>query len=131
MRKPVAVLVSCLSIAGSAVAGASLTASAAAARSGVITGYVMECGPGPVVQSPPAPQPLPRPASVTLMHDGHRYARESISFPRSPPWWGSFSFSVAAGRYEVLSTYFARTRWVNVKPNSRTAVSFGLFACPL
>jgi hypothetical protein len=131
MKKPVAVLVSCLSIVGSVVVGASLDASAAGARSAVITGTVMECGPGPIVQSPPAPQPEPRPASVTLMRDGHRYAHESISFPRSPPWSGSFSFNVAAGRYEVLSTYFGRTRWVNVKANSRTVVSFGPFACPL
>lgn len=131
MRKPVAVLFSCLGIVGSVVAAASLASSAAAAKSAVITGSVMECGPGPIVQSPPAPQPSPKPATVTVMHDGHRYARESIRFPKSPPWSGSFSFNVAAGRYEVISTYFERRRWVSVKAGSRTVVSFSPFACPL
>ncbi|HEV3187668.1 MAG TPA: hypothetical protein VGZ04_06425 [Acidimicrobiales bacterium] len=131
MRKPVAVLVSCLGLAAIVVAGASLESSAAAVKSAVITGYVMECGPGPIVQSPPAPPPSPKPATVTVMHDGHRYARESIRFPTSPPWSGSFSFNVAAGRYEVISTYYERSRWVNVKSGSRTVVSFSPFACPL
>jgi hypothetical protein len=131
MRKSVAVFASCLTVAGSVVAGASLQSSAAAIKSAVITGSVLECGPGPIVQSPPAPQPSPKPATVTVMHDGRRYARETVRFPSSPPWSGSFSFNVAPGRYEVISTYYERTRWVSVKAGSRAVVSFSPFACPL
>jgi hypothetical protein len=118
-------------VAGSVVVVVNVSAGATSPKTAVITGKVMECGPGPVVLAPPAPQPLPKPASVILMHNGHRYARESINFPKALPWWGSFSFSVPAGRYEVISTYYERARWVNVSSGSRTVVSFAPFACPL
>jgi hypothetical protein len=131
MGKSIAVLVCCLSVAGSVVSASSSSAGAAASKTGVITGKVMECGPGPIVVTPPAPQPLPKPASVILMHDGNRYALESIKFPKLLPWSGSFLFNVPAGRYKVLSTYFERVRWVNVKPGSRTVVTFAPIACPL
>jgi hypothetical protein len=130
MGKSMAVLVSCLSVAGSVVLGASFSAGAAMAN-GVIVGTVMECGPGPIVVAPPSPQPLPKPASVILKHDGHEYAREVIKFPKSLPWSESFSFNVPAGRYEVLFTYFTRARWVNVRSGSRNVVTFAPIACPL
>lgn len=131
MRRTIAVLARTLIVMGSVLSGVSVTAGAAAVKAAVITGKVMECGPGPIVASPPAPQPLPKPASVILMHEGNRYARESIKFPKSPPWSGSFSFNVPAGRYEVISTYFERERWVNVRSGSRTVVTFAPIACPL
>jgi hypothetical protein len=66
-----------------------------------------------------------------LRHDNRTYAREAIKFPKTLPWFGSFLFNVPAGRYEVLSTYFTRSRWVNVKAGSRTVVTFAPIACPL
>ncbi|HVA53815.1 MAG TPA: hypothetical protein VNF05_09920 [Acidimicrobiales bacterium] len=129
MGKSIAVVVCCLSFAGSVVLGSSATAAAPA--EGVITGNVMECGPGPVVQSPPAKRPSPKPASVILLHNKHVLARESIKFPKSPPWSGPFLFNVPVGRYEVVSTYFHRVRWVSVKAHGHVFVSFEGYACPL
>lgn len=102
LGKSFAVLACCLSVAGSLVFGASSSAGAAASKAAIITGTVVECGPGPIVLAPPAPQPLPKPASVILMHGSHTYAREAITFPKSLPWSGSFSFNVPAAHYEVL-----------------------------
>lgn len=131
MGKSSAVLVCCLSVVGSFVLVAGSSVGATGSKTAVIVGTVMECGPGPIVVSPPAPQPLPKPASVILLHDGHTVAREAIRFPTSLPWSGSFSFHVPAGRYEVLYTYFTRTRWVSVKSGGHVMVTFAPIACPL
>ncbi|MHB8379582.1 MAG: hypothetical protein ACYDB2_06665 [Acidimicrobiales bacterium] len=131
MRRTLAALARAIIVTGSVVSGVSVTSDAATVKTAMITGSVIECGPGPVVESPPAPHPSPKPASVILMHDGVRYARDSINFRPSPPWSGSFSFRVPAGRYDVISTYFERQRWVNVIPGSRAVVNFAPIACPL
>lgn len=131
MGKLFAAVVCGLGVTGSLVLVPGLGIGAAASTTGVISGRVTECGPGPIVAAPPARQPLPKPASVIVKHDNHTYARESIKFPKSLPWTGSFSFNVPAGRYEVLYTYFTRVRWVNIKSGGHVVVTFAPIACPL
>ena len=129
MGNTTAAVVCLLTVAGSVV-GLGSSVGAVSVRTGVITGTVMECGPGPIVASPGEPSPSPKPVSVVLIHDKHAFESEPIKFPQTLPWIGSFFFNVPAGRYEVVSTYQGHVRWVKVRPGSRNVVSFGLFACP-
>lgn len=118
-----------LLISGTVLAINATTASASDAT-GVITGKVLECGPGPVVVTPGAPIPTAIPEKVVLIHRGHTYESQSIVFPKKGPWIGSFSFTVPPGKYEVISTYWGPVRWVTVKAGGRYVVRFGVFACP-
>lgn len=117
-----------LLISGSAVALNVATASAFDAT-GVITGKVLECGPGSVIVTPGSPAPTPVPEKVVLVHRGRTYESQSIHFPRKGRWVGSFSFTVPPGTYEVISTYTGPVRWVTVEAGGRYVVGFGLFAC--
>lgn len=103
----------------------------ATALTGVITGKVVECGPGPIVASPPSPRPHATPATVELIRNGRPVARKSVVFGASTPWVGSFAFRVHAGRYEVITSYRGSARWVNLRPGENVVVSFGAFACPM
>jgi hypothetical protein len=116
----VALTMSALAISAGAVPGSS----------GVVKGRVVECGPGPIVAAPGFPSPAPTPTSVILVHDRVAYASQSIVFPAKVPWIGSFSFTVPAGRYEIISTYQGNVRWVVVRPNMTSVVVFGSFICP-
>ena len=122
------VVASILLVSGSAVA-LNVTTSSATDATGVITGTVLECGPGPVVVTPGAPTPTAIPEKVVLIHRGHTFESQSIRFPRKVPWVGSFSFTVPPGKYEVISTYTGPVRWVTVKAGGRYVVGFGLIAC--
>jgi hypothetical protein len=126
-RKFIVVVLSSLTL----TCAPALSASAAPKASGVITGKVVECGPGPIVSAPNFPAPLATPASVILVHDRVAFASQAIAFPSRLPWTGTFSFTVPAGRYEVISTYHGDTRWVIVRPHHTSVVTFALFACPL
>lgn len=106
-------------------------AQAQSASQGVIFGWVMECAPGPVVASPPAPAHKPQPLTVTLYLNGVAYRRERVSLPTKLPWRGSFSFTVAPATYEVVSSYQHRSRWVSVSAGERVSVNFTTMACPL
>lgn len=117
-----------LLISGSAVA-LNVTTSSAIDTTGVITGRVLECGPGSVVVTPGAPAPTAIPEKVVLIHRGHTFESQSIHFPRKVPWVGPFSFTVPPGTYEVISTYTGPVRWVTVKAGGRYEVGFGLVAC--
>lgn len=131
MARSVGPFVRCLGVALSVALGLSSIASATSVRNGVITGTVVECPPGPIVATPGQPSPSPKPTSVLLMRDGRSYRSDVVTFPKKLPWSGSFLFRVPAGRYDVLSTYQGRARWVTVKPGRRSVVTFGHFACPL
>ncbi|HEY1763156.1 MAG TPA: hypothetical protein VGG17_11250 [Acidimicrobiales bacterium] len=98
---------------------------------GIITGRVMECAPGPVVASPPAPEPKPQPLTVTLYRNGAAYHTKRVVLPERLPWNGTFTFSVPAGRYEVVSSYQHRERWVDLSSGAREVVNFNTLACPL
>ena len=113
---------------GAAVALNVTTASAFDA-SGVITGKVLECGPGPVVVVPGSPIPTAIPEKVVLIHRDRTFESQSIHFPRKGLWVGSFSFTVPPGKYEVISTYTGPVRRVTVKAAGRYVVGFGLIAC--
>lgn len=128
MGKTTAAVVCFLTMAGSVV-GLGSSVGAVSVPTGIITGKVMECGPGPIV-APGVPSPSPKPVSVVLIHNKHAFESEAIKFPKTLPWIGSFFFKVPAGRYEVVSTYESHVRWVKVKPGSRNVVIFGLSACP-
>lgn len=117
-----------LLISGSALAFNATTASALDAT-GVITGKVLECGPGPVVVTPGTPIPTAVPERVVLIHRWRTFGSQSIHFPRKGQWVGSFSFTVPSGTYEVISTYTGPVRWVNVKAGGRYVVGFGPIAC--
>jgi hypothetical protein len=97
---------------------------------GVITGRVIECDPLPVVAAPGFPAPTPTPSSVIVIHHHVAYASEAISFPSKEPWVGEFSFTVPAGRYEIVSTYQGYIRWVDVRPGDSTDVTLGTLICP-
>lgn len=105
-------------------------ASAQSSR-GTITGRVMECAPGPIVASPPAPEPKPQPLSVTLYRNGMVYATKQVVLPEHVPWSGTFSFTVPPARYEVVSSYQHRERWVDLSAGAHAVVNFTTFACPL
>ncbi|HWD95767.1 MAG TPA: hypothetical protein VG246_05040 [Acidimicrobiales bacterium] len=98
---------------------------------GLITGRVMECAPGPVVASPPAPEPKPAPLTVTLYRNGTKYQSKRVALPVRLPWDGTFSFSVPPNRYEVVSSYQHRVRWVDLAAGGDEVVTFNTFACPL
>jgi hypothetical protein len=98
---------------------------------GVITGRVMECAPGPVVASPPAPEPKPQPLVVTLYRNGVVYSTKHVALPQHLPWDGAFTFNVPPARYEVVSSYQHRDRWVNVAAGAHEVVIFPTGACPL
>jgi hypothetical protein len=129
MRRTTAVPLVFLSIAVALSLGVASGVSSASNRTGTISGKVVECPPGPIVASPN--KPTPKPATVELIHDSQTYMSQSINFPANLPWSGTFSFKVPAGRYDVISTYQGRSRWVTVRPGRRSLVSFGEFACPL
>jgi hypothetical protein len=114
-------------------AGTLLGAGVASAQgaSGIITGRVMECAPGPVVASPPAPEPKPQPLVVTLYRNGAVYSTKRVALPEHLPWSGTFTFSVPPARYEVVSSYQHRERWVDLSAGAREVVNFNTFACPL
>ena len=104
------------------------TASASDATA-VITGKLLECGPGPIVVTPGTPAPTATPEKVVLVHRGRTYESQSIVFPKRGQWIGTFLFTVPAGKYEVISSYTGPVRWVSVKPGGRYVVGFGLIAC--
>ena len=126
-------LTSAVAIAVVLGTGTLLSAGVASAQGsrGVITGRVMECAPGPVVASPPAPEPKPQPLVVTLYRNGTVYSAKRITLPEHVPWDGTFTFSVPPARYEVVSTYQHRDRWVVVSAGARDVVIFTTGACPL
>jgi hypothetical protein len=128
MKKTPAVLVVATLIAGAAI-GAGV-ASAQVAR-GVITGRVMECAPGPVVASPPAPEPKPQPLTVSLYRNGTLFQSKHVPLPVRLPWTGSFTFNVPPARYEVVSSYEHRTHWVDLVAGAREVVNFTTLVCPL
>jgi hypothetical protein len=67
---------------------------------------------------------------VILVHRRVAYATQTISFPLKQPWLGSFSFTVPAGRYKIISTYQGDVRWVVVKAGSVSVVNLGSSVCP-
>lgn len=97
----------------------------------VMTGTVMECAPGPVVESPPAPEPKPQPLTVTLFRGGRVYESEHVALPLTLPWTGTYRFSALPGRYEVVSSYQHHVRWVNLTAGAHVVVNFNTFMCPL
>jgi hypothetical protein len=103
----------------------------AAARTGVITGRVSVCGPGPVVAPPGPPTSNPGPVSITVLHDNRTFAVQVVNPAHSLPWRGTFHFVVPVGTYEVVSSYRSLDRWVSVRPGRASTVIFGSFACPL
>jgi hypothetical protein len=110
-----------------------LTQSAPAGAStgtGIITGHVSECGPGPIV-APPAPTPTPAPITVKVEHGGQVVAIDVVKITHFVPRGGTFRFEVPAGTYEVLSSYRSQDRWVKVQAGGHSVVTFGLFACPM
>jgi hypothetical protein len=111
-------------MSGLGVAGAQVA-------NGVITGRVMECAPGPIIASPPAPEPKAHRDIVSLYRSGTLYQRASVAFPARLPWTGTFTFSVPPARYEVVSSYQDRTSWVNLAAGARDVVIFRTFACPM
>jgi hypothetical protein len=96
---------------------------------GVITGKLLECGPGPILVIPGAPAPTAVPEKVVLIHRGRTYESHSIVFPKKGTWIGSFSFTAPPGKYEVISSYTGPVRWVTVKAGGRYVVAFGLVVC--
>lgn len=102
----------------------------AATRTGIITGRVSECGPGPIV-GPPTPLPTPAPITVRVEHNSEVVATEVVTMKNGPARGGSFRFVVPVGTYEVLSSYRSQDRWVEVHAGGHSVVSFGLFACPM
>jgi hypothetical protein len=106
-------------------------AGATSAGVGVITGRVIECGPGPIIVSPSSLVPEPTPVLVRVLHDDRTVAFKELQMTQRMPWSGTFRFSVPAGTYEVTSSYRNVGRWVTVRPGSHNVVSFGLFACPM
>lgn len=102
----------------------------ASTGTGVITGHVSECGPGPIV-APPAPTPTPAPITVRVEHANQVVAIEVVKLTHFVPRDGTFHFVVPAGTYEVLSSYRSQDRWVKVQAGGRSVVTFGLFACPM
>ena len=125
-------LVPALALAGVGAQLASGAPSASAStKTGVITGRVNECGPGPVVASPGPPSTNPGPVSVTVLHDNRTFAVEVIHPSHSLPWRGTFHFVVPPGTYEVVSSYRSLVRWVSVRPGRNSMVIFGSFVCPL
>jgi hypothetical protein len=125
-------LVPALVLAGVGAQLASAAPSASAStKTGVITGRVNECGPGPVVAPPGPPTTNPGPVSVTLLRDNRTFAVQVIHPSHSLPWRGTFHFVVPPGTYEVVSSYRSLHRWVSVTPGRRSVVIFGSFVCPL
>ncbi|MGD0054595.1 MAG: hypothetical protein ABSC34_04060 [Acidimicrobiales bacterium] len=124
---PLSIAVLSLSSLGALGSPAGATSSA----TGVISGHVDECGPGPIPVTPTNHPPAPQPVVVTVRHGERTVAYEQVVMTTSLPWTGTFSFNVPAGRYEVISSYREVARWVHVRPGARTLVSFGLFACPM
>jgi hypothetical protein len=129
MKKKMSVAVMSAILVAGVVIGAG-AASAQAAR-GVITGRVMECAPGPIIASPPAPEPTAHPDIVSLYRGGMLYRSMRVAFPLRVPWTGTFTFSVPPARYEVVSSYQDRTSWVNLGAGARDVVNFRTFACPM
>ena len=92
---------------------------------GTIWGKLIECGPGATLPH----QKVASPAMVILISRGHTYSSEFITFSKSLPWTGSFSFAVRPGDYEVISSMGGVVKFVTVESNSRHLVSFGLPIC--
>jgi hypothetical protein len=124
---------STVSLVAIVVASLAVGAGAASAQGarGVITGRVMECAPGPVVASPPAPKPKPQAVTVTLYRNGAAFLTKRVALPARLPWDGTFTFSVPPARYEVISSYQHRVRWVNLAAGGHDVVTFTTGACPL
>lgn len=114
-------------------AGAVLSQAApasASTRTGIITGRVSECGPGPIV-APPAPLPTPLPITVKVERGDQVVALEVVKMSDVTARRGAFRFVVPAGTYEVLSSYRSQERWVKVQAGGLSVVAFGVFACPM
>ena len=82
-------LTSMVAIAVVLGAGTLLGAGAASAQGsrGIIAGRVMECAPGPVVASPPAPEPKSQPLVVTLYRNGAVVSNQAeVVLPQHVPW---------------------------------------------
>ena len=123
-------IVALIAVLGTGVVAVADVASAQTAR-GTITGKVMECAPGPVVASPPAPEPKPQPVTVTLYRNGVAYQSKRVALPVHLPWDGTFTFTVPPARYEIISSYQHRVRWINLSPGRHEVVNFNTGACPL
>ncbi len=117
--------------AGLAAAVVVPSATAGASQRGTITGRVTECPPGPVIVYPSAPLPAPAPVTVSVTRNGRVVASESVPMADHEPWFGTFSLSVRAGHYEVVSSYENRSARVHVRAGATTVVNFGNFACPM
>lgn len=117
-----------LSCAGMVLAQAA--PASASARTGIITGHVSECGPGPIVAAP-APLPTPPLITVKLERGDQVVAVQVVKIAHVVPRDGTFRFVVPAGTYEVLSSYRSQDRWVKVQAGGHSVVTFGLFACPM
>jgi hypothetical protein len=126
-------LTSVVALTAVLVAGGAIGVGVAGAQGarGIITGRVMECAPGPVVASPPAPEPKPQPVVVRLYRNGVVYQSKRVALPVRLPWDGTFTFNVPPARYEVVSSYQHRDQWVDLSAGARDVVNFNTFACPL
>ena len=119
-----------LVLSGAAAVLAPVTSAGASTGTGIISGRVSECGPGPIV-APPAPLPTPAPITVKVERNEQVVAVEIVTMAPVAPRAGAFRFVVPAGTYEVLSSYRSQDRWVRVQTGGHSVVTFGLFACPM
>jgi hypothetical protein len=124
-------IVSLIVVVGAVALLDASAANAVPAGWGVISGRVMECGPGPIIVSPPTVITEPKPVVVRVLHDGLTYAIKVVLMDRPILYSGKFRFHVPAGTYEVLSSYNNLSRWVVVSAGKSVVVHFAPFACPM
>jgi hypothetical protein len=92
---PLSIAVLSLSSLGALGSPAGATSSA----TGVISGHVDECGPGPIPVTPTNHPPAPQPVVVTVRHGERTVAYEQVVMTTSLPWTGTFSFNVPVGEH--------------------------------
>jgi hypothetical protein len=68
---------------------------------------------------------------LTLYRNGVLYQTKRVALPERLPWDGTFTFVLPPARYEIVSSYQHRVRWVDLSPGARAVVNFNTFACPL
>lgn len=112
-------------LSGSGFFLAESAAAIASSTPGVISGKLVECGPGAKLPR----QTAASPAMVILTSQDRTYSSELIAFSKTLPWTGSFTFTVRPGEYNVISSLQGMVKSVSVKSNSRHLVNFGLPIC--